>query len=44
MNNPSGGGFGISPIRLGLTRRWWPWPVATAPLLLAGGLALNQIP
>ncbi|WP_405434892.1 hypothetical protein [Micromonospora sp. NBC_00617] len=33
----------MSLIRLGLTRRWWPWPVATALLLLAGGLALNQI-
>ncbi|MBM0257635.1 hypothetical protein [Micromonospora sp. 4G55] len=34
----------MSLIRLDLTRRWWPWPVATALLLLAGGLALDQVP
>ncbi|MGC3862265.1 hypothetical protein ACPSM1_18985 [Micromonospora chersina] len=36
--------LGTSLIWLDSTRRWWPWPVATALLLLAGGLALNQVP
>ncbi|SCE92894.1 hypothetical protein GA0070214_103362 [Micromonospora chaiyaphumensis] len=34
----------ISLIRLPRTRRWWPWPIATAALLFSCHFALTQIP
>ncbi|MEU9823547.1 hypothetical protein [Micromonospora chersina] len=34
----------ISLIRLPRARRWWPWPTATAALLVSCHLALTQIP
>ncbi|SCG54281.1 hypothetical protein [Micromonospora coxensis] len=34
----------MSLLRLHRARRWWPWPVATAVLLVACAQALNRIP